>query len=67
MIKFSKWRFDNEKRKTKVMMNKLSVLWFIFLMYGYGNGMDISDLNLLMIAVFYIGDCILLTRKRDNK
>lgn len=30
------------------MINKLSILWFIFLMYGYGNGMDVSDLN-----VFY--------------
>lgn len=46
------------------MINKLSILWFIFLMYGYGNGMDVSDLNLLMIPIFYIGDCILLTNRR---
>lgn len=46
------------------MINKLSILWFIFLMYGYGNGIEVSDLNLLMAAVFYIGDCILVSRRR---
>lgn len=38
----------------------MSIIWFVFLMYCYGKGIELSDLNTLMIAIFYIGDCILV-------
>ncbi len=42
----------------------MSILWFMFMMFCYGNGVKVTDINLLMVPVFYIGDCILLTSKR---
>lgn len=42
----------------------MSILWFMFIMFGYGSGAKVTDLNLLMVPVFYIGDCILLTNRR---
>lgn len=42
----------------------MSILWFMFIMFCYGSGAKVTDLNLLMVPVFYIGDCILLTNRR---
>lgn len=42
----------------------MSILWFMFMMFCYGSGAKVTDLNLLMVPVFYIGDCILLTNRR---
>ena len=42
----------------------MSILWFVFMMFCYGSGAKVTDLNLLMVPVFYIGDCILLTNRR---
>ena len=41
----------------------MSVLWFICCTIGWANNLDITDMNFMMIALFYIGDCILITRK----
>jgi hypothetical protein len=42
----------------------MSILWFMFIMFCYGSRAKVTDLNLLMVPVFYIGDCILLTNRR---
>lgn len=42
----------------------MSILWFMFIMFCYGGGAKVTDLNLLMIPIFYVGDCILLTSRR---
>lgn len=42
----------------------MSVLWFIFIVIELFKGIDISDMNFMMIGLFYIGDCILLTNRR---
>ena len=42
----------------------MSILWFMFMMFYYGSGAKVTDLNLLMTPVFYIGDCVLLTNRR---
>lgn len=42
----------------------MSILWFMFIMFCHGSGAKVTDLNLLMVPVFYIGDCILLTNRR---
>ena len=42
----------------------MSILWFMFIMFCYGSGAKVTDLNLLMVPVFYIRDCILLTNRR---
>ena len=47
----------------------MSILWFAFMIYCAWNGAEITDMNLLMVSVFYIGDCILLKtvrKERDN-
>lgn len=38
----------------------MSILWFAFMIYCALNGAEITDMNLLMISIFYVGDCILL-------
>lgn len=45
----------------------MSLLWFVLIIYCGFNGAEITDLNLLMVAVFYIGDCILLKTVREEK
>ena len=45
----------------------MSILWFAFMIYCAWNGAEITDLNLLMVSVFYIGDCILLKMVRKEK
>ncbi len=42
----------------------MSILWFMFMMFCYGSGAKVTDMNFMMIALFYIGDCILLTNRR---
>lgn len=44
----------------------MSALWFGFILYCGFHGAEITDLNLLMIAVFYIGDCILIKSTGDK-
>lgn len=43
----------------------MSVLWFIFIGIGLLSGIDVTDMEfIMMFALFYIGDCILISRKR---
>ena len=42
----------------------MSVLWFICCTIGWVNNLNITDMNFMMIALFYIGDCILIAQKR---
>lgn len=49
----------------------MSILWFIFLFFAISQGIEIDDTTfdiiLLMISIFYVGDCILLRNRRaDN-
>ena len=36
----------------------MSIIWFALLTFCYSRGAEISDIAMLMVAVFYIGDCI---------
>lgn len=40
----------------------MSLLWFLLVFYAYGHGADLAESDSLMIAIFYIGDCILWKR-----
>lgn len=44
----------------------MSVLWFIFLAYARCQGVEIDNITFLMIAIFYVGDCILIHNRRTN-
>ncbi len=44
----------------------MSVVWFIFLFLAWKNGVEINDASYLMIAIFYVGDCILMRNRRAN-
>lgn len=38
----------------------MSVLWFVFLVYAHSRGAEIDNITFLMVAIFYVGDCILI-------
>lgn len=38
----------------------MSMVTFLFLSYIYGKGISIPDLWALVVAIFYVGDCILI-------
>lgn len=40
----------------------MSVLWFIFLVYAHSKGAEVDNITFLMIAIFYVGDCILIKK-----
>jgi len=42
----------------------MSVVWFLFLMWVFKQGVEVSEMAFLMIPIFYVGDCILASRKR---
>lgn len=42
----------------------MSLLWFVLLLFTWKNGAEISDLELVMISIFYVGDCILMRNRR---
>ena len=42
----------------------MSVLWFFILLLLYEQGLEASDTTILLIGIFYIGDCILMMRKK---
>lgn len=44
----------------------MSAVWFIILFYAHGRGVEIDDIMFLMIAIFYVGDCILIHNRRTN-
>lgn len=44
----------------------MSAVWFIILFYAHGRGVEIDDIMFLMIAIFYVGDCILMRNRRAN-
>ena len=39
-------------------LKKMSVVWSVIMFVCWILGVKISDINVAMIAVFYIGDCI---------
>lgn len=43
----------------------MSVLWYVFLVYAHSKGIEADNITLLMVAIFYVGDCILI--KGGNK
>lgn len=46
-------------------MNECIMVWVHTLLWFYGA--EITDLNMLMVAVFYVGDCILMkTVRKEN-
>lgn len=45
---------------------RMSVVWFIFLFLAWLNGADVDNASFLMIAIFYVGDCILMQNRRAN-
>ena len=38
----------------------MSIVTFLFLSYIHGKGIEIPDLYAVVVAVFYVGDCILI-------
>lgn len=42
----------------------MSVLWFVFLYYAWSKGLEMSDTVVLMISIFYVGDCILIKKRK---
>ena len=38
----------------------MSMVTFLFLLYIYGKGISVPDLWALVVAIFYVGDCILI-------
>lgn len=44
----------------------MSVVWFIILFYAWSQGIKVDDMSYLMIAIFYVGDCILMRNRRAN-
>nr|DAZ72095.1 MAG TPA: hypothetical protein [Caudoviricetes sp.] len=44
----------------------MSAVWFIILFLAFGNGIKIDDMSYMMIAIFYVGDCILMQNRRLN-
>lgn len=46
----------------------MSAIWFIVLFLAWENGVEIDDASYLMLAIFYVGDCILMrTEGRNGK
>lgn len=43
----------------------MSIIWFLFLFFMYRNGINVSDIAFLLVGIFYIGDCILISRKKE--
>lgn len=39
----------------------MSVVWFIFLVWLYGKGAEITEDAFIMISILYIGDCVLMS------
>lgn len=44
----------------------MSVVWFIIMFFAWGNGAKIDDVSCLMLAIFYVGDCVLMRNRRSN-
>lgn len=44
----------------------MSVIWFIILFLAWENGIEIDDMSFMMIAIFYVGDCILMQNRRAS-
>ena len=42
----------------------MSLIWFLFLAWIYQQGIEVSEVAFLMIAIFYIGDCVLLSDRK---
>ena len=42
----------------------MSLVLFMFLSYIHGKGISIPDLYALVIAILFVGDCILINRKK---
>lgn len=46
----------------------MSLVWFLLLSWMHQNSIEVTELAFVMIAIFYIGDCILYTgQKKPNK
>lgn len=45
----------------------MSILWFAFIIYCAWNGAEVTDMNLLMMSIFYVGDCILSKTMGEEK
>lgn len=48
------------------MNKKMSVLWFIMILLAFKNGIKIDDISFLILAIFYVGDCILVRNRKAN-
>lgn len=44
----------------------MSVVWFIILFLAWKNGIEIDDMSFLMIAIFYVGDCVFMRSRRAD-
>lgn len=44
----------------------MSAVWFIILFIAWENGIEIDNMSFMMIAIFYVGDCILMQNRRVN-
>ncbi len=44
----------------------MSLLWFVILSIACGKGIEIDNISFMMIAIFYVGDCILMRNGRAN-
>lgn len=42
----------------------MSVIWFLFLAWVYQQGIEVSEIAFLLVGIFYVGDCVLISRKR---
>ena len=45
---------------------RMSAIWFVILFLAWGNGTGIDDASYLMLAIFYVGDCILMRTGGKN-
>ena len=44
----------------------MSVVWFMILFCAWSQGIKVDDMLCLMLAIFYVGDCILMRNRRAN-
>lgn len=42
----------------------MSVIWFLITYCMYCEGCELTDIAIMMIAIFYVGDCILWSRRK---
>lgn len=42
----------------------MSIIMFLIVLNAYGKGISIPNLYALVVAILYVGDCILISQKK---